>query len=124
MNKILLALLLFLGLTSQTYSMEYEIINDIAIAQKQAEETNTKLLIVFSADWCNYCLLLKNNLVANAEQIAQKYTVCYIDFDNNPELVKKYGVKKIPYSVIINKNNNKSLLGFSNYNTYRIWLGL
>jgi thioredoxin-related protein len=104
---------------------EEVIINDIAIAQQEAKETNTKLLLVFTADWCKYCTYLKNDLMANIDTVNEKYTVCFIDFDSNPELARKYKVTSIPVSVAFDEDVYYKKVGYGrNFLSYMGFLKL
>ena len=99
------------------------VIRDIEIAKKTAEETDTKLLLVFGADWCKYCIFLEKDLMRNIEEI-EGYTVCYVDFDTQKDLVRKYGVSSIPKSVVLNGDSIKTKVGYRNFDNYKLWLGL
>lgn len=100
-------------------------INDIKIAQEQAKETNTELLLVFTADWCTYCTYLKNDLMANMDMINEKYTVCFVDFDSNPELARKYKVTSIPVSIAFDDKVYYKKVGYGrNFLSYMRFLKL
>jgi thioredoxin 1 len=100
-------------------------ITDIVVAEEQAKETKTKLLLIFSADWCKYCGPLKDSLDKNIDLVNTKYTVCYIDFDDHRDLASKYNIRSIPATIIINDNNTfTKVIGFSNFDRYKNLLGL
>jgi len=121
MKYILFLLLVFS--VSNIYATENIYINDVEVAQEYAEKTNTKLLLIFSADWCKYCVFLKDAIYDNIETIDDQYTVCIIDYDKNRDLVNKYRVTSLPQSVILH-NTIKKKVGFSSFTNYRTWLGL
>lgn len=70
-----------------------------------ASKYNRKLVLVFGADWCPYCRILKKDIdkIDNFKQ----YIVCFIDTDKNKELVEKYRIKGLPTSIIIDKQENE-----------------
>ena len=120
--KYILCLLLAFSV-SNIYATENIYIEDVEVAQEYAKETNTKLLLIFSADWCKYCVFLKDAIYKNIENIDDEYTVCIIDYDRNPDLARKYRVTSLPQSVIVGQTNQKKI-GFSSFTNYRTWLGL
>jgi thioredoxin 1 len=103
------------------------IISSVDTAKQASLEEDKPLLLIFSADWCKPCKNLHDDIDANLEEVASKYIVCHVDYDTNKELARKYGVTAIPNTVILRKNdffriNQK--LGYSNYSSYKRWLGL
>lgn len=64
-----------------------------------AKTYSKKLVIVFGADWCPYCKMLKKD-INNIIQF-NKYIVCFINTDSNEVLVKKYRIRGLPTSIII-----------------------
>ena len=102
-----------------------ENIDDIALAEQNAKDNNKTLLLIFTADWCKYCVPLKQQVQSNIEIVNQKFVVCYVDFDKNKDLAAKYSVRSLPASVFIKDNGErKTILGFSSFLTYRKHLGL
>lgn len=120
--KYILCLLLAFSV-SNIYATDNIYIDNVEIAQQYAKKTNTKLLLVFSADWCRYCTFLKDAINKNIDTIDNEYTVCIIDYDKNTDLVRKYNVSRLPESVIVGDSIKKKI-GFSTYSNYRTWLGL
>jgi len=59
---------------------------------------DAKVLVVFGADWCHYCTLLKEHLVKSD---LKGRLVCVVDTDARPELKKKHQVRSLPTSVIV-----------------------
>lgn len=120
---LLLSFLLFLSNSALSADGEFVVIKNLETAIKHSEETGTKLLLVYTADWCKYCKSLEKDLTLNMSKVNQKYTVCFVDFDSNKELAAKHGVSSIPVSVIINDNIKKT--GYNgDFNSYRKFLGL
>lgn len=124
--KYILTLLIFIFVINNhnVFANESIYIDDILIAKQYAEENDKKLLMIFTADWCKYCEPLKNAIENNIERINKKYVVCYINFDTNKDLVKKYRVGSIPATIISNGNTITRIVGFSSFNTYSQKIGL
>ena len=60
---------------------------------------NMNLIVVFSADWCVYCQDLKKDI----QKISQdKCLFCIIDIDKDKTLAKKWKVRNLPTSILIN----------------------
>ena len=77
---------------------------------------NDKTLIIFSADWCKYCLIAKNDINTDKalSEIIKKYEVIIVDFDNDKDMVKGYEIKNIPTFIIIeNKQEIKRQIGYN-----------
>lgn len=127
MKYFLYVLLIFIIAFNYGSSIADDIyIDDISVAEQEAKETDKKLLLIFGADWCKYCVVLKNDLDKQLDTVTEYYVVCHVDYDTNKELVRKYRVNGgIPYSVVINKDGSiKTKLGYSGFSGYRTWLGL
>lgn len=124
--KYIIAILLsfVLGLNHSFAETEKIVINNLSDAQIEARETKTNLLLVFTADWCRYCVFLERDLDNNMELINKSYTVVYVDYDSQKNLASKYAVKSLPTSVIVDTNLNliKTKVGFSDFNSYKRWI--
>jgi len=94
------------------------------IAVDISKEQNKPLLLIFSADWCDYCTKLKTEILTTNE--TSDYVSCIIDVDNNKDLVKKYKVRILPTSIVIKNGEQviKSKTGFKGEKDYLKWLGL
>lgn len=127
MKYFLYVLLIFIIAFNHNNSIAEDIyIDDIAVAEQEAEKTDKKLLLIFGADWCKYCVVLKNDLEKQLDIVTESYVVCHIDYDTNKDLVRKYRINGgIPHSVIVNQNGSiKTKLGYSGFSGYKAWLGL
>jgi len=80
-----------------------------------------QLLLIFGADWCPYCKVLKKDI--ETLNISE-YIVCIIDTDKNSKLVDEYRIKGLPTSVVLdfNKKELSRKVGYKK-NDYEIWLG-
>jgi thioredoxin 1 len=113
-KKILMLLMLLLPLT--IYTKDFAISNN---HEEIKQEDKDKIILIFGAEWCKYCLLLKNNLeTLNLDN----YKIYFIDVDENKELKIKYDVKSLPTSIILsNEKIISKKIGF-NKNDYNKWL--
>lgn len=68
-----------------------------------SETIKKDVLVIFTADWCQYCQKLKNDINRNPSIVEDKI-ICYIDKDNNKDLIKEYKVKSIPDYLILRDN--------------------
>ena len=86
-------------LTKNIYYDEYDKCKSLSA------QYNKKLILVFGADWCPYCRILKKDI----DKITgfKKYIVCFIDSDKNKELVQKYRIKGLPTSVIVDSKETE-----------------
>lgn len=87
-----------------------------------AEDTKKDLLIIFGADWCVYCNILKNDIDTNLNIVEDKI-VCFVDFDKNKDMVKEYRVKTIPNYILYRDNIEiKRKVGYKNKEKFQEWL--
>lgn len=89
-----------------------------------AKEFDKNLIIVFGADWCPYCVVLKND----AKNISEfkNYIVCFIDTDKkeeNQSIINKFRPRSLPMSVMINDDEQliSKHTGYRN-SSYKSWL--
>lgn len=124
MHTIFIMLLLIMLGTNDSYASDnYVTITDINIAKAESLKTKTDLLLVFIGKTCGPCEKLKKEIAQHIdEEVSKKYTVCYVEYSTNPNLVKQYQVRQIPYSVIVGKS--KAYVGFRQYEPYKKWLEL
>ncbi len=91
-----------------------------AIAESQ--ESKKEILVIFTSTRCKYCNLLKTDLENNPE-ILENIIVCCINYDQNQDLVKEYGVKSIPDCLLIkNMIEVRRKVGYNNLKDFEIWL--
>lgn len=98
------------------------ILNSLAEAQILSKETRKPILLIFGAESCDYCSLLKNDLNSVLKKDVDNFIVCYLDLKSNPELKKEYNVSLIPDSRIISNGKiNSAIKGYKSKD-YRKWL--
>lgn len=117
-NKIL-PILCSIVFLSTAYADPSVLVSSYNEAVSLSKQTNLPILIIFSSDNCSYCNLLKENMPDIENTI-----VCFIDYQNNKQLVKQYKVNLIPDSIVIDHKENqlKRLKGFKDKNSYEAWL--
>ena len=59
-----------------------------------SKDIKTDLLVVFGADWCGACNIMKHDI--STTDIVGDIIVCFIDIDKRPDLKKEYRVKIVP----------------------------
>lgn len=81
--------------------------NEYTKCKELASLHNRNIVLIFGAEWCPYCKILKNDL--NQLKELNKYIVCVLDTDaaSNSELVKKYRVTGLPTSIILDTKENE-----------------
>lgn len=85
-----------------------------------SQKFNQPLILLFSADWCVYCLKLKKDISDNIDKF-EDTTICIVDIDKNKNLSKKYGVRSIPKTLVFNNQGNKikEFNGYIDFNLLR-----
>lgn len=99
------------------------ILSSLDEAMVLSQSTNKPVLLIFGADYCRYCISLKENIL-NLELSPEinKYIICYIDIKIHSDLKKQYSVSTIPDSrIIIDNKQQKSIIGY-NRQKYISWL--
>jgi thioredoxin 1 len=87
-----------------------------------AADTKKDLLIIFGASWCVYCNILKNDINTNLNMVEDKI-VCFVDFDQNKDMVKEYRVRTIPdYMLYRDSIEIKRKVGYKNKEKFQEWL--
>jgi len=94
--------------------------DDLNKAVDLAKDYNRNILVIFGADWCPYCKVLKKDIV-NID--TKPYIVCIVDTDKNTDLVNEYKIKGLPTSIILN-TTKQELARKTGYkaNDYSSWL--
>lgn len=108
------------------YAENLVIVDNLEVAKQEAKETKATLVVIFSAEWCKYCTILKSDIENNPNDL-KNLVICILDYDSQRDLVDYYGVKTIPDSIILDPDQTKIVKrkrGYSNFIDYKKWLGL
>ena len=54
--------------------------------------SDNDVVLFFNASWCSTCKVARENFEATLDQIPSNLTIVLVDFDENVELKKQYGV--------------------------------
>lgn len=112
------------------------LINDLAIANSPvivenlldaialSESSDNDILVIFTADWCKYCQVMKKDLDdLNKEPELDNIIICYVNIDANSELKQEYKVSTIPdYMILRNKIEIKRARGYNGKSRFLQWL--
>lgn len=63
-------------------------------------------LTVFTAKWCPNCLVFKQDLDENPE-LWKDYKVEFVDFDQNKDMARELGVKRLPTFILHDHNGDE-----------------
>lgn len=103
---------------------EPTVINACDSSLAEALLSKKPLLIIFWANWCGFCKLLKNDL-ANMKDI-DRYVICLTDVDDpaNKQLTSHFGIKMIPTAIMVDPKENKEIKRISGYDKTKFlsWL--
>tara|TARA_Y100000389_G_scaffold95548_1_gene92237 strand:+ start:1333 stop:1812 length:480 start_codon:yes stop_codon:yes gene_type:complete len=78
--------------------------DDLDKAKALASFHKKKVVIVFGAEWCPYCRVLKKD--SKSIKQLDKYIVCFLDTDNkksNQSDINRYKPRNLPTSVLVDK---------------------
>lgn len=70
----------------------------------EARRQQRPALVYFDAAWCSWCQRYKRETLGDArvrERLARDYVAVRVDFDARPDLVQRYGVRGLPYTLIL-----------------------
>lgn len=123
MNKILYSIIFFIiTLSNNGLCNSFYIDDSLEDAVLIAQNTQQPILVVFTADWCKFCNIMKKDIDQNIKDF-DPYIICYINTEKRSDLTKEYQVKTIPdYFVLKNNIESKRKVGYSNYNNFTDWL--
>jgi len=94
-----------------------------------SESTDTKIFMYFGADWCGYCVKMKNTTFKDKsveKYLLKNFVVLKIDVDDKKfkDIKEKFKVKVLPNYFIIDKNENiiKKSSGYMGPKEFLDWL--
>jgi thioredoxin-like negative regulator of GroEL len=87
--------------------------------EEAMREKDRKVILVFGADWCPACVMLKKHL---KEMSLDGYLVCTLDVDENRGVKRKRGARMLPTSIIMEDGKEVSRhVGFDK-KSYDAWV--
>lgn len=95
------------------------ILDSLDEAKILSKKTNKPVLLIFGADYCDYCLRLKKDLLL-ADGV--EHIICYIDIKDHSDLRDQYNVDIVPDSRIIFDNKEISKFKGYSHKKYFKWL--
>lgn len=122
-KRIVLSFIFFITtITNSGFCDSVYIENSLEDAVLLSQDTKQPIFVLFSADWCKYCEIMKKDISTNLSDF-DSYIICYIDRDKREDLVKEYRVKNIPdYFVLKNNIEIKRKVGYKDYSSLTKWL--
>lgn len=82
-----------------------EKINDEDFEKKLKE--NKKSLVLFSADWCGPCKVIKPMINDISKEMEGDFTFFVLDVNESSKTTERYNVKNIPTGIIIIEGEEK-----------------
>lgn len=122
MNKLFIVLCFIFLFPNLNIASDPVVVNDLLDAIALSDESEKDVLVIFTADWCKYCGIMKNDLKELSKELDNKI-ICYVDIDKDQDLKKEYSVDLIPDYFILRKRieiNRKK--GYRNKQQFIQWL--
>lgn len=122
MKKILIAFFISVFLSVSAFAQEQQIVweKDFKKAQALALETGRPLLLDFTASWCKPCQMMDKEfwVLGDVVSAMKPFIAVKVDFDNDKNVVNRYGIRAIPFVVFADPLGNMVTyrLGFSKRN--------
>lgn len=68
-------------------------------------ESDLPVLVDFWATWCGPCMMLAPTIEQIANEYGDKYKVCKVNVDDQPELAMRFDINTIPTLLIFKDGN-------------------
>ena len=119
---LLILIILFISYSNNSIAKPPIFAQDINDAMLLSKDLDLDVLLVFTAEWCGTCRVMKND-INNDLMLVEDKIICYINYDNNPDLVKEFKVKTIPdYMIYKNSIETKRNVGYKSKESFSNWL--
>lgn len=93
------------------------------VASKSAEKAKIATLIDFYADWCPPCRMISPNIEAIKSEFKGKVKVVRVNIDQNRDLARQWGVRAVPYLVLVRPDNRRTtIVGYRDVNYLRAFV--
>lgn len=87
-----------------------------------SEDLKIDVFLLFTADWCPSCNVLKNDIHSNLDSF-ENIIFCYVDYDKYKEMATQYQVKILPdYRIYKDKIEIKRKIGYNNKTELLQWI--
>lgn len=87
-----------------------------------SENLKKDVLVIFTADWCPACKKMKKDIVDDLSMVDDKI-ICYVNVDQDKDLVKEYKVRSLPdYFILRNNTEMGRMVGYKDRATFIKWL--
>ena len=65
-------------------------------------DNSDKTLLIFTAKWCKYCTIAKNDLNNNDKlsEIIRNYAIIEVDYDRDKDIAKGHNINTLPTFVV------------------------
>jgi thioredoxin 1 len=122
MVKVLIFILSLLISSQTLFATPPVFTNSPEDAFTLAQEIKLDILLVFGAKWCPACLVMKNDIHKDLS-LVESLIVCYIDFNDRPDMVKEYKVRQLPdYMIYKNNVEVKRITGYDSKEKFKEWI--
>lgn len=87
-----------------------------------SEDLKLDVFLLFTADWCASCGIMKKDIHSNLENF-DNIIFCYVDYDKYKDMALQYDVKILPdYRIYRNKMEIKRKIGYTNKKDLLEWM--
>lgn len=98
-------LICMLGCAAMTATAADPAVIELKAGDKLPQPTKKKAVVIdFNASWCGPCRTFKPAFDRAAKDYNSKAMFVSVDVDANTELAQTYGVRSIPYVVVLRKD--------------------
>jgi thioredoxin-like negative regulator of GroEL len=87
--------------------------------EEAMREKDRKIILVFGADWCPHCVVLKKHLEG---MNLDGYLVCTVDVEENRDIKRKHAVRMLPTSIIMENGKEASRHKGFDKKSYDAWV--
>lgn len=86
-------------------------------------KSDLPVIIKFEASWCGPCRMMNPIFLEVASELKGKYKFATVNIDDNQDIASIYRVSRIPYFVVVNKNEiEKTTSGAMSKSTLMEWI--